>query len=74
MGRAGGAQEPPPLAEVLLTIDGLWGREPQFSLRVWPLTGRLHSSGHLALRDIWAAQIGPNGLEKRGKKRAQSWM
>lgn len=35
--KAGEGHEVPPLTDEILTIDGFWGRNSQFSLRVWPL-------------------------------------
>lgn len=42
-----GLMRPPPLAEELLRVDGCWGRESQFSLRVYPPVGQPSSSGWL---------------------------
>lgn len=43
-GEARGAGAPT-LAKELLTVDGFWEKESQFSLELWPLIGQPPSSG-----------------------------
>lgn len=40
-----GAHEPLRLTKELQTVDGFWGRQGQFSLKVWLLVGQPPSNG-----------------------------
>lgn len=51
----------PPLTEDLLEIESSWESESQFSLRVFLLVSKPHSSGGHIVKSIGVAQIGLDG-------------